>query len=353
MILAFALLAALVLQPAPPGPQRPFIERGVPVAMRDGVRLSADVLRPAAEGRFPTLVYRTPYDRKRSEDDEVVRAAVARGYAVVLQDVRGRYDSAGLFTPYVHEGKDGYDTIEWAAAQPWSTGEIGTFGLSYPGAVQWLAAVESPPHLKAMVPAMTFSSPRNFFYAGGAWDLSWLPWIWNNIAPDARVRRGLPGPRTGKEASAAWKEPPVGAAVPASADRRARSSGRPRRTTSTGWPTGRASRGGTGQTLRGRYGRVTAAVLSLSGWHDEAYGPEGAMTNFLGLLEARRGEKDPRAEIILGPWVHGGEDSDRSGERVFGPRPGSTTRARSCASWTGTCAASRTARDRLRACVRS
>ena len=94
-----------------------------------------------------------------------------------------------------NEGRDGYDTIEWAAAQPWSTGEIGTFGLSYPGAVQWLAAVESPPHLKAMVPAMTFSTPRNFFYAGGTWDLSWIAWIWDNIAPDARVRAKLPGPQ--------------------------------------------------------------------------------------------------------------------------------------------------------------
>ena len=72
--------------------------------------------------------------------------------------------------------------------------------------------------------------------------------------------------------------------------------------------------------LRGRYGRVGAAVLNLSGWHDEAYGPEGAMTNFLGLMDARRGEKDPRARIILGPWVHGGESEDRAGDRVFGPQ---------------------------------
>ena len=72
--------------------------------------------------------------------------------------------------------------------------------------------------------------------------------------------------------------------------------------------------------LRGRYGRVGAAVLGISGWHDEAYGPEGAMTNFLGLLEARRGERDPRAYVILGPWVHGGEGEDRAGDRVFGPQ---------------------------------
>src|SRR5215467_2440583 len=92
-----------------------------------------------------------------------------------------------------------------AAEQPWSNGNVGTFGLSYPGAVQWLAAVEAPPHLKAMVPAMTFSTPQNFFYSGGLFDGSWLEWIWMNIAPDARKRRGLPGPQTEKEARSSWK----------------------------------------------------------------------------------------------------------------------------------------------------
>jgi hypothetical protein len=72
--------------------------------------------------------------------------------------------------------------------------------------------------------------------------------------------------------------------------------------------------------LRGRYGRVGAAVLNVSGWHDETYGPEGAITNFLGLIAARAGQADPRTELVLGPWVHGGLDSDRAGERVFGPQ---------------------------------
>ncbi len=291
----------------------------VAVPMRDGVVLRADVRLPSAGGRFPTLVYRTPYDRKRASEDEVAKAALAAGYAVVRVDVRGRYGSAGAFEPYRNEGRDGYDTIEWAAAQPWSTGEIGTYGLSYPGAVQWLAAVESPPHLKAMVPAMTFSTPRNFFYAGGAWDLSWLSWIWNNIAPDARVRADLAGPRSGREARAEWKTlektlpyrlpltsvPELRGPAPYYFDWLAHGPG------DAWWQWA---------DLRGRYGRVGAAVLNLSGWHDEAYGPEGAITNFLGLLEARRGGKDPRAQLIMGPWVHGGESEDRSGERVFGPQ---------------------------------
>ena len=136
--------------------------------MRDGVVLRADVLRPRGNGTFPVLVYRTPYGKEFAlKEYTTFQHAVERGYAVVVQDVRGRYASAGEFRPYENEGRDGYDTIEWAARQPWSNGAVGTFGLSYPGAVQWLAAVENPPHLKAMVPAMTFSSAQNFFYAGG------------------------------------------------------------------------------------------------------------------------------------------------------------------------------------------
>ena len=311
-----ALAATQPPDPTPAPRMAVLHEQAVP--MRDGVVLRADVLRPAASGRFPTLILRTPYDRSRGEESELVRQALRRGYALVLQDVRGRYASGGEYVPYRNEGPDGYDTIEWAAAQPWSNGEVGTFGLSYPAAVQWLAAVESPPHLKAMVPAMTFSSPRNFFYAGGAWDLSWISWIWDNIAPDARVKKDLPGPRTGREAGAAWRTkwgailpfrlpltdlPELHAEAPFYFDWLAH----PPEDSWWDWAE-----------LRGRYAKVQAAVLGISGWHDEAYGPEGAITNFEGLLAARAGEKDARTRLILGPWVHGGVSTDRSGERVFG-----------------------------------
>jgi predicted acyl esterase len=122
-------------------------EKNVAVPMRDGVVLRADVRRPAADGKYPVLIFRTPYDKEEGDPDNELtfRHAVERGYAMVIQDVRGRYASDGEYTPYINEGKDGYDTIEWAAAQPWSNGQVGTFGLSYPGAVQWLAAVENPP----------------------------------------------------------------------------------------------------------------------------------------------------------------------------------------------------------------
>lgn len=126
------------------------VDDEVVTAMRDGTELRADVYRPTGAGPWPTIVVRTPY-KKEGEDRRGYYFA-RRGYAVVVQDVRGRFASAGEWTPMVNEKKDGYDTIEWAAAQPWSTGKVGMVGLSYLGWVQWLAAVERPPHLVTIIP---------------------------------------------------------------------------------------------------------------------------------------------------------------------------------------------------------
>lgn len=299
-------------------------EENVSVPMRDGIVLRADVYRPSASGAYPVLVYRTPYGKHTTvEWYDTHLAAVERGYAVVLQDVRGRYASAGDFYPYVHEGRDGYDTIEWAARQPWSTGEIGTYGLSYPAAVQWLAAMERPPHLEAMVPAMTFSTPLRFFYFDGVFDLSWLPWIHNSIAPDTRDRKGLSGSLTVDEARTAWQRdgprirsflpllelPDLEQVAPYYYDWLRHEP------TDPWWDWAE---------LRDRYDRVEAAVLHLSGWFDEAYGPEGATTNFNGLLAARSGQTDPRTQLILGPWAHGVDEVQRSttGDVDFGPEAG-------------------------------
>lgn len=316
------VLHALLLAGAAASP--PVVERDVAIRMRDGVVLRADVWRPSASGRFPVLVYRTPYDRRGAQGERsTVARAAARGYAVVVQDVRGRYGSDGEFEPYRSEGRDGYDTIEWAAAQTWSDGSVGTFGLSYPGAVQWLAAMESPPHLKAMVPAMTFSTPRNFFYSGGVFDMSWTAWIWNNIAPDVRARRGLGGPRTSEDARAEWERIRDGVLrrLPLSALDEFRDVA-PYLFDWMRHPAGEAW--WDWAELRGRYGRVGAAVLNLSGWHDEAYGPEGAVTNFVGLRASRQGQPDPRVRLLIGPWVHGSVTMQdpaaqaRAGDRALG-----------------------------------
>jgi hypothetical protein len=295
------------------------LTKDVAVPMRDATILRADVLLPSSTGRSPALIYRTPYGKQFAlKESKTFEKGVARGYAVVIQDVRGRYASDGEFNPYQNEGRDGYDTIEWAASQPWSDGNVGTFGLSYPGAVQWLAAVENPPHLKAMVPAMTFSTPRNFFYSGGVFDGSWLDWIWFNIAPDVRRRKNLPGPKTHKEAAESWKSehermqsflplrdlPDLKQVAPFYYEWLSHPPADP------WWDWAE---------LRNKYDRVHAAVLNISGWYDETYGPDGATTNFNGLVAARHNEKDPRTRTIIGPWTHGGQEESRSGERDFGP----------------------------------
>ena len=125
------------------------------VPMRDGVKLSTDIYLPAATEAYPVILARTPYDNIAPRMVEAAQFFSARGYAVVLQDARGRFDSEGHFEPRVNEGKDGYDTIEWIAEQPWSNGKIGMMGGSYGGTVQWLAARERPPHLTTVVTSVT------------------------------------------------------------------------------------------------------------------------------------------------------------------------------------------------------
>lgn len=320
LIVAMAMsVAGCAPSPGPRESGPPLVESNVAVPMRDGVVLRADVIRPSAAERRPTLVHRTPYDKTPTASSAFVRQAVERGYAVVVQDVRGRYASDGEFGAYTQEGRDGFDTIEWAAAQPWSNGRVGTFGLSYPGAVQWLAAVESPPHLVAMVPAMTFASPTHFWYTGGVWDGSWLLWTWLNIAPDLRQRRGLPGPRTLAEARDTWQAD--GAAAQAWLPRRDLPAFKGVAEWYYEWMRhGPYDSWWQWAELQGKYARVSAAVLNVSGWHDEMYGPLGATTNFAGLVAARGGEvRSARTQVVVGPWTHGSDWSrSRVGAREMG-----------------------------------
>ena len=136
-----ASLLLLLAQTVSAGAQEPLsqprydvrVEFDVRVPMRDGTELSADIRRPDAEGRFPVILVRSPYNNNSDGIVENGRFFAERGYAVVVQDVRGRWDSAGTFHAFVNEARDGYDTHEWAGRQPWSNGNVGTLGGSYVG----------------------------------------------------------------------------------------------------------------------------------------------------------------------------------------------------------------------------
>ncbi len=164
------------------------VERGVPAKMRDGVVLRADIYRPKAEGKFPVLLTRTPYD-KRGEMDFGPLAA-ARGSVVISQDVRGRYTSEGEWYTFKNESQDGYDTIEWAAALPYSNGKVGMFGGSYVGATQMLTAIAAPPHLAGILPVVTASNyHENWTYQGGAFE-QWFDQSWTTgLAENTLDRR--------------------------------------------------------------------------------------------------------------------------------------------------------------------
>jgi len=165
------------------------VERGVPAKMRDGVTLRADIYRPNAEGKFPILLVRTPYDKQWNI--EFGLKAAARGYVVISQDVRGRYTSEGEWYPFRNESRDGYDTVEWAAALPYSNGKVGMFGGSYVGATQFLAAISSPPHLAGICPTVTASNYHDgWTYQGGAFE-QWFNESWSTgLAMDTMNRRG-------------------------------------------------------------------------------------------------------------------------------------------------------------------
>ena len=155
----------------------------VPVRMRDGVHLFANVFLPADKGRFPTILVRTPYGKWETLLPNY-EALLEHGYAVVVQDVRGRYESEGSFQGFTQEPADGNDTINWIARQPWSDGKVGMSGGSYLGIVQWKAALEQNPHLKAIFPVVSgYDDYRDRFYStGGAMQLGHrLLWMSENL----------------------------------------------------------------------------------------------------------------------------------------------------------------------------
>ena len=154
------------------------VEQGVVVKMRDGAVLRADIYRPKADGNFPVLLERTPYDKSGSSSFGLRAAAL--GYVVIAQDVRGRYTSDGEWYPFKHESSDGFDTVEWAASLPYSDGRVGMFGGSYVGATQMLAAIAHPPHLAGICPVVTASNYHDgWTYQGGAFE-QWFNESWTS-----------------------------------------------------------------------------------------------------------------------------------------------------------------------------
>jgi putative CocE/NonD family hydrolase len=183
---------------------RLLVEKNVPIPMHDGTVLMADVCRPETGDPVPAILARMPYGKDMNIGNnawfDFLKPATA-GYAVVFQDVRGRFESEGDFYPFFCEGADGYDTIEWLAAQPWCSGQVGMTGVSYLGMAQWLAAIEQPPHLQAICPLIAPSGcGEGPSYQGGGFQLGAALWWTLAVSPATAMRLAQAGRADPQEA---------------------------------------------------------------------------------------------------------------------------------------------------------
>ncbi|MEK7751226.1 MAG: CocE/NonD family hydrolase [Acidobacteriota bacterium] len=255
----------------------------VRIAMRDGVQLCANVFRPAGAGRWPAILVRTPYG-KGADINANYQAFVGRGYAVVVQDVRGRFDSKGVFDPLYQETPDGVDTLKWIAGQPWANGNVGMIGGSYLGIVQWRLALANDPHLKAIFPNVSgYDDYLDRFYStGGALKLGQrLLWISDNLkAPDfikpefSRFVPHLPL-RTADRAAAGQRVDMYQKALDHPAY-------------DAFWKS---------MSVRERIGEIRVPVFSAGGWYDNFV--ESDLEAFAALRKLGR-----QARLVVGPWPH-------------------------------------------------
>jgi putative CocE/NonD family hydrolase len=282
------------------------IDNEAKATMRDGVVLRADVYRPRSEGSFPVLVERTPYNRA----DEVREAAelAAHGYIVVCQDARGRYQSQGVFYPFLNEAADGYDTVEWAAGLKGSNGKVGMFGSSYVGATQMLAASAKPPHLAAIFPDVTASEYYNgWTYQNGAL-MQWFTGSWSSLLAVDTLRRQADQHlqpdvwinRLPVESYQLLTEPATIELAPYYRDWVAHE------TEDAYWKRWKISDSWAG---------MNVAALHAGGWHDIFL--KGTLDNYIGMRKSS-GQRDAQ-RLMIGPWAHAATSPEgKVGDVTFG-----------------------------------
>ena len=299
------------------------IQTDVPAQMRDGTTLMSNVYRPADGGPYPVLLARMPYGKDLPFDStylDPVRAA-QRGYIVAVQDVRGRYASEGKFTPFVREFEDGYDSVEWAAKLPDSSGGVGMIGLSYLGKTQWHAAVMQPPSLKSMAPGQTWGNHLNGAQMrGGARELGLMQfWAQTALALEILFRKYRGEPRK------------IGEKLPelvGSIDTLLAGGGYdalpltqlPDPDNLTSFVRGGFARGADDEgwdylNIDGKYDRVEAPTFHLGGWYDSFIGE--TLRQYEAMKERAKASDMRPPRLLVGPWTHG-EFGSAVGDLDFG-----------------------------------
>ena len=287
----------------------------VMVPMRDSVRLLTDIYMPDAPGPFPVILIRTPYNNNREPDVQDAVYFASRGYAVLIQDVRGRGDSEGEWAPFLHEAEDGYDAQEWAGKQSWSIGKVGTSGASYVGLTQWLPAPLRNPYLAAMAPRVGFSNLyHNWVYTGGAFQLG-FNLRWGAIQMHTRTNRiqYLWMPEEVHLSRLFWHLPLI------TGDEAA---GRPCEFYKQ-WirhPSYDAYWERLGN-VEAKYAEIDVPAYGFGGWYDVFL--QSTLNNFKGVAKQGYSEKARRGQkVLIGPWIHCLGDRgtcSKTGDIDFGP----------------------------------
>ena len=296
------------------------VEKDIRVTMPDGVRLALDLYRPAAgadpaPGKLPVLLARTPYDKNGVERE--ARWFAARGYAVVVNDVRGRYASEGVWRMILDDPTDGARVTGWIVEQPWSSGKIGTFGTSYVGGTQHALACARAPGLACMIPVDSLS---NTGIAGirhsGAFELRFMNWIFTIGAPNARAALADPALRqalveNGKRMPQHLLHLPI------------REGTTPLRAVPEyeRWLI-EAMRHGDYSGMWKQPGHSVVdnvevyadiPVYHVTGWYDS-----WCRQNVLNWQALSKAKRSPQ-KLIIGPWTHGGQGQAHAGEVEFPP----------------------------------
>lgn len=279
------------------------IEFNKRIKMRDGIELSADIYRPDSEGKFPVILSRTPYNKNGQRALEFGRYFASHGYIYIEMDVRGRGDSDGIFIPYINDGLDGYDSIEWCATQEWSSGKVGTIGGSYLSKIQWLTAILQPPHLTTMIVMVTPSDPFVEFPTGLPIpiSISWYHAIAGRVMQNmeavdwAKIHYHLPLYRMDEAAgrlNPRWKELIEHSKL------------------DEWWEPLR---------YQNKFDKVRVPILHISGWYDDEQ--IGTPLNFIGMTTEGATEEIKRNQkLLMGPWPHGLlRAKTKLGEIDFGP----------------------------------
>jgi len=277
------------------------VEYHVSVPLPDGVRLSADIYRPVGSVPVPTVFTLTPYNNNGEGAMRNAWRFVKRGYAFVTVDVRGRYDSEGLFDPWRYDGEDGAAVVRWIAEQPWSSGRVATTGGSYSGMNQWLMAREGNPHHSAIV---SYVAPADGFHDAVRFDgvpkvdliYTWSAGMYGRVNQSrtgwnwGRLMRELPLQNLGEMAGrpipfwTAWME----------------------HDELDGWwePI----------QMTGHYDGFNIPSFNVTGWWDGQL--LGAVKNYTHAVRTGRAEDHV---LIIGPWLHGVNRNRRIGARDYGP----------------------------------